>query len=701
MTIERIRKRDGRTVPFERERIAKAIRGAMRELERDDPDRAERLSGQVVAALEAKTTDTPTVEHVQDLVEQAIVQENDPELAKAYILHRFRHASLREAKSLFGVHDDLKLSLNAIRVLERRHLRKNDRGQVVESPAQMFDRVANAVAEAEANTGGDAAVRDAAERFYRRMTALEFLPNSPTLMNAGAELGQLSACFVLPVADSMDGIFSALRSMAFIHQSGGGTGFSFSQLRPRGDIVRSTGGIASGPVSFIEVFDKATDVIKQGGRRRGANMAMLHIGHSDALEFILAKTRPGHLENFNVSVAVDDAFMRAVAQDGTHRFVNPRSGETTSERPAREVFDLICSAAWQCGDPGLVFIDEVNRRNPLMSVAPIEATNPCGEQPLLPWESCNLGSLSLPRFVSDDGFDFDRLGEAVADAVRFLDDVIDVNRYPLPEITEATLKSRKIGLGVMGFSDALFRLNIPYDSEEAIELGGRVMRFVMERARATSVKLGETRGSFPLFPQSAWAQQGFDALRNATCTTVAPTGTIALIAGVSSGIEPVFALRHWRTMAEGTTLFETHPEFARRAERLHLDLEELFADCASDGSIRSCEQLPESLRRVFVVARDIPFEWHVRMQAAFQKYSDNGVSKTINLRRTATVEDVRQAYLLAHKLKCKGITIYREGSKDSEVLRTSNPADRLARMPHAAEESADPADATRCLRCPG
>ena len=1068
MAIERIRKRDGRVEAFDAGKIARAILGAMRELGREDAAAAARYAERVEKLLESgRRAQVPTVEQVQDLVERVLAEEKAPDLAKAYILHRFRHAGLREAKSVLGVHDDLKLSLNAIRVLEKRYLRKDANGNIAETPSQMFRRVATAVAAVDAGYEGAGEERANAERFYALMSSLAFLPNSPTLMNAGTDLGQLSACFVLPVEDSMDGIFSALRNMAFIHQSGGGTGFSFSHLRPSGDVVRSTGGVASGPISFIEVFDKATDVIKQGGRRRGANMAILSVDHADAMDFILCKTRPKFLENFNISVSITDAFMQAVESGGEHAFINPRTGEATDRRPAREVFDLICSAAWQCGDPGLVFMDEVNRCNPLVEVARIEATNPCvtgdtwvqtsagarqvralvgkkfhafvngrphatgpagffrtglrrvvklrtvegyaarstgdhlfrrvtrrtrdtiksewtlaarlnpgdevllhnhrarprwpgdytreqgyllgllvgdgvlkrdkailsvwnaagpgirgvkeealrcaralqhradfkgwievkgraesrlslsalrdlalecgmsagrkavapkleqgssrfcrgflrglfdadgsvqggqvkgvsvrlaqsdlarleavqrmllrlgivstiydrraagtkllpdgkggrktyhvqrqhelvisgdnlaqfgavvgfadgakaaklsrllaaysrrlnrerfvvrvlsvtpdgeedvfdvsvekahafdangfmahncGEQPLLPYESCNLGSINLTRFVKDGRLDFARLDETVDAAVHFLDNVIDANRYPMPEIERATLDSRKIGLGIMGFSDCLYMMNIPYDSEEAVRLAEELFRRIADRGRAASVRLGERRGSFPLFARSAWKAQGFSALRNATVTTIAPTGTIGLIAGCSSGIEPVFALRYWRTMAEGTTFFETHSEFVRRAEALGTDLEGLFSGCARDGSIRTCKELPEDLRRVFVVARDISPEWHVRMQAAFQKFSDNGVSKTINLPRSATVEDVRKAYLLAHRLKCKGITVYREGSKEAEVLRAGPPTSALDKIPRLNSESCDPRDSTVCRRCPG
>ena len=696
MSMDRIRKRDGSFQAFDATKIARAIRAAMHALGREDAARAERLTGRVVELLAAAGR-TPTVEQAQDTVERALVEDGDPDLAKAYILYRSRHASLREVKTAMGVHDDLKLSLNAVRVLEKRYLRRDETGRVCETPAEMFRRVAEAVAAVEERYEGREAARASAEGFYRLMSSLDFLPNSPTLMNAGTDLGQLSACFVLPVEDSMDGIFTALRNMAFIHQSGGGTGFNFSKLRPAGDVVKSTGGVASGPISFIEVFDKATDVIRQGGRRRGANMAILNAGHADALDFILCKTRPGFLTNFNISVAVTDRFMQAVREGGMHEFANPRNGRVIERRPAREVFELICSSAWQCGDPGMVFIDTINAANPLREVALIEATNPCGEEPLLPYESCNLGSINLTRFVRDGRFDLARLGPVVDEAVRFLDDVIDANRYPIPEIERATRASRKIGLGVMGLADALYAMDVPYDSEEGLRAAEEVMRFINLRARDASVALGKTRGSFPSFEQSAWKKQGLPALRNATMTTVAPTGTIGLIASVSSGIEPVFALRYWRTMAEGATLFETHPEFARRCEALGLDMEEIFSGCGRQGSVRDCEQLPAALRRVFVTARDVAPEWHVRMQSVFQRHTDNGVSKTINLPRSATIEDVRRAYLLAHDLGCKGITVYREGSKEAEVLRAGAPA--AEKLPQIAAESCDPRDGT-CRRCP-
>ena len=672
----------------------------MRAVGGENEDRAKALAEDVVRRLESRKPEIPSVEDVQDVVEQVLIDDGDPQLAKAYILHRFRHAALRDAKFAIGVRDDLKLSLNAIRILRKRYLQRDAEGRVIETPARMFRRVADAVAAVDERYDGPAVARKSADRFYEMMTSLAFLPNSPTLMNAGTALGQLSACFVLPVDDSLEGIFTAVKHMALIHQSGGGTGFDFSRLRPRGAMVRSTSGVASGPVSFIEVFDKATDVIKQGGRRRGANMAILKADHPDLVEFVLSKTRSGYLQNFNISVAVTDAFMEAVENGGEHALVNARTGETVERKPARDILNMICAAAWQCGDPGLVFMDAVNRGNPLASVAPIEATNPCGEQPLLPYESCNLGSVNLARFVAGDGIDFDALGRAVADAVRFLDNVIDANRYPLEEIAEATRATRKIGLGLMGFADVLYRFGIPYNSSEAVDFAEKTMGFIRERGREASIALGRARGSFPLFDRSRWAAKGLPALRNATVTTIAPTGTIGLIAGASSGIEPVFALRYWRRMAEGATLLETHPEFARRAGACGTNIEEIFSGCGKDGSIQSCRDLPEDLRNTFVVSRDIAAEWHVRMQAAFQKHSDNGVSKTINLPRDATVDDVRRAYVLAWKLGCKGITVYREGSREADALHAGGRGTHADDSPRLNGDSCNPADAETCRRCP-
>jgi ribonucleoside-diphosphate reductase alpha chain len=662
--IEQVRGRDGHLQPFDPRELERSLTRAQAALSAGvDVGLSRSIAQKAMSDIAARGGQTVcSAEEIEDAVERALVAEGRTDLAKAYLLYHGR-----DARNSVSVEDDLKLSLNALHILERRYLARDARGRLVETPSEMFQRVARAVARTEEKYGGRA--KEMEERFYPMLASLDFLPNSPTLMNAGREMGQLSACFVLPVGDSMEGIFDALKYMALIHQSGGGTGFSFSSLRPRGARVRSTGGVASGPVSFIRIFDQATDVIKQGGRRRGANMAILRVNHPDVVEFIETKANDAAaLRNFNLSVAVTDEFMKAVREGSGFALKDPQTGEVVARPAAREVFRRLVTAAWKCGDPGMVFLDEINRRNPLASVALIESTNPCGEQPLMPYESCNLGSINLRNFVRDGGLDYDRLGGVVELAARFLDDVIDTNIYPVPEVTQATLASRKIGLGVMGFADVLYLLSVPYDSDDGVRLAEEVMGFLTQRARETSERLGGERGAFPAFARSTWQKEGWRHLRNATCTTIAPTGTIGLIAGVSSGIEPVFALRYWRTMAEGSTLMESHPIFEERARHLGVDADELFDTCAKKGTIQECAELPAEFRRTFVVARDISPEWHVRMQAAFQRHTDNGVSKTVNLPREALVDDVARIYWLAYEMGCKGITVYREGSREEDLL---------------------------------
>lgn len=559
----------------------------------------------------------------------------------------------------------LNLSGNAMQILEKRYLCSDEAGRIAETPEGMLARVAGHVALAEKRFGGDA--EQYRRRFLEMMAGLEFLPNSPTLMNAGLPLGQLSACFVLPVEDSLPGIFEALKNMALIHQSGGGTGFSFSRLRPRNDVVRATGGVASGPVSFMRIFDAATDVIKQGGRRRGANMAVLRVDHPDILEFIEAKERQGALENFNISVAATDDFMLAARRGGEIDLINPRTGTAVGRMDAADVMGRIAGSAWRGGDPGMIFIDRINAAHPLPGR--IESTNPCGEQPLLPFESCNLGSINLAKLVDRGEIDWERLGELAALAVRFLDDVIEVNRFPLKEIEEATLQSRKIGLGVMGFAQMLISLNISYNSEEAVRVAEKVMKFISDEARRASATLGEERGSFPLFEESRL--KSWPAMRNATLTTIAPTGTISIIAGTSSGIEPLFALAYVRNVLEGSRLLEVSPLFEAAAEARGIYRPELQAELARRGTASGLAGVPEDLQDLFVTALEIQPEQHVRVQAAFQKYTDNAVSKTVNLAERATVEDVRAVYDLAYDLGCKGVTVFRYGSR-SQVLYLGN-----------------------------
>jgi ribonucleoside-diphosphate reductase alpha chain len=559
------------------------------------------------------------------------------------------------------------LSKNALRVLEARYLRRDTQRRVIETPRELFERVARGVAKAEQEP------ERWAEVFCRQLSALEFLPNSPCLMNAGTELGQLSACFVLPVPDSMEGIFEAIKQMAIIQQSGGGTGFSFSHLRPRGDVVASTGGEASGPVSFMKIFDAATENIKQGGKRRGANMGILRVDHPDILEFIAAKVDGRTLQNFNISVGATDAFMRAVERNDSYDLLHPATGRSVARLQARQVFDAIVKAAWQTGDPGMIFLDAINRANPTPHIGEIEATNPCGEIPLLGYEACNLGSISLPKmlFERDGSFqiDWEKLRHAVHVATRFLDDVIAVNKFPVPETTRMVTGNRKIGLGVMGFAEMLIRLGISYDSDQAVVLAERVMKFINDQSLVASQKLADERGVFPNWQGSAHERAGV-RVRNATRTAIAPTGTIGIIAGVSPSIEPLFALAYRRShVLGGQTLIEINPLFSECAARWGADPEKLVGAIMEKGSLKDVPGAPEELKQLFVTALEISAERHLQIQAAFQRHVDNSVSKTINLSQTATPGNIAATYRRAWELGLKGITIYRYGSKSQQVLQ--------------------------------
>ncbi len=668
--IDRIRKRGGRLEAFDQRKITDAISKAFAEV-RGAVDEAvpKGLSDQVVAKLNERFANkTPSVEEIQDIVEDTLVRNDYGDVAKAYILYRNRHAVMRDYKRFFGVVDDLKLGVNATKVLQKRYLRRDSKGDVIETPSQMFRRVAHAIASVDGRYGKEFDATSVEERFYAMMANLEFLPNTPTLMNAGTELGQLSACFVIPIEDSLDSIFEAVKATAIIHQSGGGTGFSFSRLRSRGDIVKTTGGAASGPVSFMKIFDATTEEIKQGGRRRGANMAVLSVYHPDIIDFVSVKSRLNILTNFNLSVAVDDAFMRAVESDREIGLVNPRNGKVVKAVSARELFSLIVTKAWECGDPGLIFIDEINRHNPTPKLGKIESTNPCGEQPLLPYESCNLGSINLTKMVVGGAMDWEKLERTVKDAVHFLDNVIDANKYPLKEVEKTTKANRKIGLGVMGFSEALIKLGIRYDSQRALAVARKIMKSVEDVSHKESAELARERGSFPNFKGSMWDKKGYGPMRNATTTTIAPTGSISVIAGCSSGIEPLFAVSFIRDVMEGTRLLEVNPQFEEIAKKRGFYSTELMTKVAQTGSVQGIAEIPADVRRLLATALDIPPEWHVRIQAAFQEFTDNAVSKTINIPNEASAEAVRESYLLAWKLKCKGITVYRYGSKAQQVL---------------------------------
>jgi ribonucleoside-diphosphate reductase alpha chain len=560
----------------------------------------------------------------------------------------------------------LKLSKNAMTVLAKRYLKRDVEGNPLETPHDMFRRVAKTIDAVEPKVNGKK--KSFEKKYFQMMTELDFLPNSPTLMNAGRELGQLSACFVLPVGDSMESIFEAIKNTALIHKSGGGTGFSFSRIRPANDEVQSTSGVSSGPLSFMSVFDAATETIKQGGTRRGANMGILRVDHPDIMDFIMAKRDQTVLTNFNISVGMTEAFMEAVEKGADYDIINPRNGKVVKQLNASKVFNQIVDMAWSNGEPGIIFLDRLNRDNPTPHIGEIESTNPCGEQPLLPYESCNLGSLNLANMVKDGGVDWDKLEETAQLSTRFLDNVIEANKYPLKEIDEMTRANRKIGLGVMGWADMLILLGIPYNSKDAIELGEKVMKFINDKSHEMSIQLAKERGAFPNFKGSSYDKTGAEPIRNATCTTIAPTGTISIIANSSSGVEPLFAVSYVRQVLDNNKLIEVHPIFEKIARERGFYSEDLMQEIAEKGTVQGIDAVPEDVRRIFVTSHDITPEDHVLMQAAIQRHTDNAVSKTVNFCSDATRDDVATVYRLAYKQGCKGVTIYRDGSRDMQVL---------------------------------
>ena len=583
----------------------------------------------------------------------------------------------------------LNLSKNAMTVLKKRYLKRDSEGKTLETAEEMFQRVAKTINSAEPAIGKKKPSYE--KQYYQMMTQLDFLPNSPTLMNAGRELGQLSACFVLPVGDSMESIFEAIKNTAMIHKSGGGTGFSFSRIRPANDEVCSTSGVSSGPISFMRVFDAATETIKQGGTRRGANMGILRVDHPDIMDFIMAKRDLTILTNFNISVGVTEAFMDAVEKGDDYDIVNPRTGNVMKQLNASKVFTQIIDMAWTNGEPGIVFLDRLNRDNPTPHIGEYESTNPCGEQPLLPYESCNLGSLNLANMVVNGDIDWDKLETTVKLATRFLDNVIEANKYPLPEIDEMTRANRKIGLGVMGWADMLIMLEIPYNSTEAIDLAKKVMRFVNKKSHQESHLLAEERGAFTNFKGSTYDKPGEVPIRNSTCTTIAPTGTISIIANCSSGVEPLFAVSYIRQVLDNNKLIEVHPLFEEIAKQRGFYSESLMQEIAEKGTVQDIEAIPADIRRIFVTSHDITPKDHVLMQAAFQKYTDNAVSKTVNFCSNATREDVATVYQLAYKEGCKGVTIYRDGSRDMQVLSVAGKGDEVRTVEaHVPMESKKP-----------
>ena len=676
MGVNKIRKRDGSVAEFDKEKITNAVFKAAQAVGGSDRAEAERVTEKVLEYIDKayKESYIPNVEEIQDLVEKALIETGHATTAKTYILYRHRKSVEREMKRVLGVKDDLKLPINSIQVLEKRYLLRDDQGRITETPSQLFVRVAAYLASAEKRFGADEdTTRYVADAFYEILTNFEFLPNTPCIMNAGTEMGQLAACFILPVPDNLEGIFDTVKYAAIIHKTAGGTGFAFSYLRPKGDFVKSTAGVASGPLSFMSAFDNATNVVKQGGKRRGANMGVMHVWHPDVEDFINAKQTPGVLENFNVSVAVDDKFMHAVEQNKEYDLLNPRTREPMRKVSAQNIFKMIAYSAWKSAEPGMLFIDTINSTNPTPKYE-IHATNPCGEVPMPDFESCNLGSVNVAKFVEFDWsrtdwrkkVNWERLRYVVRLSTQFLDNVVELNKYPIPQIQQMTLNHRRLGLGVMGFAKMLYKIGVRYNSELGCQVGEELMKFITSEARKMSHELGRLRGSFPGFKDSIWAEK-YDAMRNATVTSIAPTGTISMIADTSSGIEPVFALSYIKTVRAGQ-FYYTEDTFEHVLKVRGLYGEELMQKIVETGTIQHMDEFPKDVRDVFAVAYDIEPDAHVKMQAAFQKHTDLAVSKTINMPAEATVEDVERAYMLAWKTGCKGITIYRDSSRHEQVL---------------------------------
>jgi ribonucleoside-diphosphate reductase alpha chain len=687
---------------FTRNQIAKATFDVAERMGISDRVHIEKLTQQVIERLEKKLTVNKSnlvqpLPGMEGLVSPSVNQEKRVTTNETEILALVREfldaeeikkpredippmKSTEADKMENKQESEIKLTENALRVLEKRYLKKDKNGKPMETPEELFQRVARTIASAELIYNAKADIKKCEDEFYRMMANLDFLPNSPTLMNAGRELGQLSACFVLPIEDSMESIFDAVKYTALIHKSGGGTGFSFSRLRPESDRVGSTGGVASGPVSFMRAFDTATDVIKQGGMRRGANMAILSVDHPDIMKFIYAKNDPNVLTNFNISVAVTSEFMEAVKSGSNYNLINPHTKEVAGQLNAKEVFEKMVEMAWKTGDPGIIFIDRINNDNPTPNLGKIESTNPCGEQPLLPYESCNLGSINLSRMLSKTGskwqVDYPKLARTVRTAVRFLDNVIDVNKFPLPAIDEMTKKSRKIGLGAMGFADMLLQLGIPYDSERALEVVEDVMGFIQTEATKGSVELAVERGVFPAFKGSKYDVPGGVKVRNATRTTIAPTGTLSIIAGCSGGIEPLFALVYTRNILDGAQMIEANPYFEEIARKRSFYSEELMKQLSGGAHLSDITGIPTDIKKLFVTAHEISPEWHVEMQSVFQKYTDNAVSKTVNFSHEAGKDDVANVYMLAYEKGLKGITIYRDRSREGQPMSTGQAVEK-------------------------
>lgn len=665
--LKKVVKRDGCVVGFEKNKITNAIFKAAQAVGGTDRKISERLTKIIVDETNKKfPRKIPTVEDIQDIVEKILIEEGHAKTGKAYILYREKRKILREYKeAVLGIKVKTDLSINALRLLKEKFLKRDEKGNILETPDEMFRRVAKNISKADRIYDKKANLRKTENEFYELMSKLDFLPNAPTLMNAGTKVQQLVSTFVLPVDDSIDGIFESVKNTALIHKTGAGTGFCFSSLRPENDIVVSTSGLSSGPLSFMMMFDRTTEIIKEGGRKRGANIAILNYDHPDIVKFITSKDKEGMFVNFNLSVGIDKKFISAYKNNKSYSLINPRNNKEVRKINARQLFDLLVRYAWKNGDPGVVFLDKINKGNPIPGLR-IEATDPCAAQPLLPYESCPLGTINLTNMVENGKIDYEKLRGVVRKAIHFLDNVIDVNNYPLEESEEISKANRKIGLGIMGFADMLYQIGIPYDSERCVKLASKIMSFIDKEAKKMSMELDKKRGVFPNFKKSVYYKKG-KRVRNATVTTISPTGTISIIADISPGIEPNFSLCLVRKIID-TEFFFVNQFFEKIARNNDFYSELLLEKIKNKASVSDIKEIPEKIKKVFVLAHDIKPKWHIKVQAAFQKHVDNGVSKTINFPKNATVEDVKKAFLLAYELGCKGITVYREGSKEKQII---------------------------------
>ncbi len=663
----KIKKRDGRVVDFDKQKIASAILRATQTANKENTLKPQELAEKITSEIK-KFLEIPTVEQVQDLVEKTLMEEGHHETAKAYILYRQKHKEISEIRTamLDGKTTTLKLSENSLMVLRDRYLRKDDEGKVSETPEELFMRVAENIAQAEKLYNKD--VEQAKQEFYQAMANLEFLPNSPTLMNAGNEKQQFMSCFVLPVGDSIEEIFDALKYQAIIHKTGGGTGFSFSRLRPKGDYVKSLAGVSAGTTGFMKIFDAATQAIIQGGKRKGANMAILRIDHPDIIEFITLKENQEIMQNFNLSVGITAKFMEAVKKEQDYELIHPKTKEVIRKINAKHVFDLIVLTSWKTGDPGVVFLDRMNneKSNPTPTLGEIETTSPCGENPLLPYESVGMGAINLAKIVEQGKVNWEKLRKMVQTAAHFLDNMIDTNKYPIPQTEYMSKMNRKIGLGIMGFADMLFQLKIKYDSEKAVEIAKETMKFISAEADNASIELAKTRGAFPNYKISIYKTK--KQIRNATRTAISPTGTRSIIADCSPGIEPIYALSYTKRVMEGKELLCVNPYFEKIAKEKGFYTEELMKKIANKGTIQDIEEIPKEIKEIFRMNYDINPYWQIKIQAAFQEFIDCAVSKTVNFPKWVTTKEVSETFMQAYDLGCKGITIYRDGSRTEQVM---------------------------------